>query len=86
MSTGKEKLLKFHDGQYQFKVPFMLYADFESILKPFDERYRDRMKTMKTERKGKASNTEKINTHVPSEWFVHSTFAYRDVPEPLKMC
>ena len=36
MRTKKERLLKFHDGQYQFKVPFMLYADFESILKPVD--------------------------------------------------
>ena len=76
MPTEKEKWLKFHDGQYQFKVPFMLYADFESILKPVDERYRDRMNTMKTERKGKAPYTEKINTHLPSGWFVHSTFAY----------
>ena len=40
MPTEKEKWLKFHDGQYQFKVPFMLYADFESILKPVDEQYR----------------------------------------------
>ena len=40
----------------------MLYADFESILKPVDEWYRDRMDTMKTERKGKAPHTEKINT------------------------
>ena len=47
MPTEKEKWLKFRDGQYQFKVPFMLYADFESILKPVDERYRDRMNTMK---------------------------------------
>ena len=63
----------------------MLYADFESILKPVDERYRDKMNTMKAGRKGKASYTEKINTHVPSGWCVHSTFAYGDVPNPLKM-
>ena len=63
----------------------MLYADFESILKPVDERYRDRMNTMKTERKDKALYAEKINTHVPSGWCVHSTFAYEDVPDPLKM-
>ena len=31
MPTEEEKWLKFHDGQYQFKVPFMLCADFESI-------------------------------------------------------
>ena len=71
--------------QYQFKVPFMLYADFESILKPVDERYRDRMNTMKAGWKGKAPYTEKINTHVPSGWCVHSTFAYGDVSDPLTL-
>ena len=50
MPTEKEKWLKFHDGQYQFKAPFMLYADFESILKPVDERYRNKMNTVKTEK------------------------------------
>ena len=63
----------------------MPYANFESILKPVNERYRDKMNTMKTERKGKAPYTEKINIHVPSGWYVHSTFAYGDVPDPLKM-
>ena len=66
MPNEKEKCLRFHDGQYQFMVPFMLYADIECILKPVDQRYRDRMNTMKTEIKGKASYTEKKNTHVPS--------------------
>ena len=48
MSLGKEKWLTFHYGQYQFKVPFMLYADFESILKPVHEQYREKMNKMKT--------------------------------------
>ena len=26
--------VEFHDGQNQFKVPFVMYADFEAILKP----------------------------------------------------
>ena len=77
MPTEKEKWLKFHDGQYQF----MLYADFESILKPVDEQYRGKTNRMKTERKDKAPYTEKINTHVPSGWCVHSTFAYGDAPD-----
>ena len=85
MPTEKEKLVKFHDGQYQFMLPFMLYADLESILKPVDERYRNKMNKMKTERKGKAPYMEEINTHVPSGWCVNSTFTYGDVPEPLKM-
>ena len=85
MSGEEKKSLKFHDGQYQFKVPFMLCADFGSILKPVDERYRDRMDTMRTDRKVKASYTEKIYRHVPSGWCVHTTFAYADVPDPSKM-
>ena len=60
MPNEKEKWLKFHDGQYQFEVPFMLYADFESILQPVNEQYRDKINAMKAERKGKAPCTEKI--------------------------
>ena len=63
----------------------MLYADFESILKPVDDRYKDKMNAMKAERKSKASYTEKISKHVPSGWCVHITFSYGDVPVPLKM-
>ena len=44
----------------------MLYANFESIVKLVNERYRDKMNTMKAERIGKASYREKVNTHVPS--------------------
>ena len=65
--------------------PFMQYADFKSILEPVDERYRDKMHTMKTEGRGKAPYTKKITTHVPSGWCVHSTFAHGYVPDPLKM-
>ena len=28
--------IEFKDGQNQFKVPFIMYADFESILDPMD--------------------------------------------------
>ena len=40
---------------------------------------------MKADGKGKAPYTENINRHVPSGWCIHSTFAYGDVPDPLKM-
>ena len=63
----------------------MLYADFESIGRPVDERYRDKMNRMKAERKSKAPYTEKISKHVPSGWCVHRTFTYGDVPDSLKM-
>ena len=85
ISNAEEKWLKCHDGQCQFKVPFMIYADFESILKPVDERYRDKMNRMKAGKKGKVPYTEKINIHVLSGWCAHRTLAYGDVPNPLKM-
>ena len=66
MPSEKEKWLKLHDGQYQFKVPFMLYVDFESILNEVQDKYREEMNKMKTERKGKTPYTEKINTNVLS--------------------
>ena len=28
--------IEFKDGQNQFRVPFIMYADFESILEPMD--------------------------------------------------
>ena len=40
MPSKNEKWLKFHRGQYKFKVLFILCADFENILKPVDEPYR----------------------------------------------
>ena len=85
MPEEKDKWLRFHDDQCQFKVPFILYADFESILKAVGERYKDKMGRIKAERKGGASFTDKINTHVPSWWCVYSKFAYGDVPDPLEL-
>ena len=75
MPSEKEKWLKFHDGQYQFNVLFMLYADFESILKPLDDQCRWNMNQLNTERKCKTPYREKFSTHIPSGWSLHGTFA-----------
>ena len=50
-----------------------------------DESYNAKMSRMKAERKGKTSFTEKVNTHIPSGWCVYSKFAYRELPDPLKL-
>ena len=52
MPTEK-KWLKCHDGQHQFMLPFMLYAEFESVLKPVDEQYRDQINRMKLREKAR---------------------------------
>ena len=85
MPSKKEKWLEFHDRQYQFKFPLLLYADFESILKRIDEQYNKKMIKMKTNRRGKTTYTEKTNTHVPSGWCVHNAFAFGCIPDPLKL-
>ena len=33
----KNSFIRFHSGQYQFKVPFVIYADFEAILQGLEE-------------------------------------------------
>ena len=97
MPSCKEKWIKYCDGQNQFKVPLTMYADFESILKPMDERYKEKMKAKRAKRAKRAeqrkqagksyikSYTEHINQHVPSGFAVFSKFAYGDVPDPLKI-
>ena len=69
-----------------FKVSFTLDADFESILKSADEKYREKMNEMKTEQKVKTPYTEQLTTYVPPGWCVPSTFAYGDVLGPMEIC
>lgn len=85
MPSEKEKWLEFHDGQYQFKVQFIPYGVFESILKPVDENYKEKMTQIKKEKKGKTPYTKKISTHVPSGQCLRSMFSYGDVLDLMKM-
>ena len=59
--------VEFKDGQNQFKVPIIMYADFESILEPMDP-----------VEPGSPSQpyTNEVNQHTPSGWCVYSNFAY----------
>ena len=67
--------VEFKDGQNQFRVPFIMYADFESILEPMDP-----------VKLGSPSQpyTKEVNQHTPSGWCVYSKFAYGDVDNPLR--
>ena len=68
-------LVKFKSGQYQFKVPFIMYADFESILKPIQA----------TNPNPESLYTKVINQHIPSGFCVNSKFAYGKVENPSKL-
>ena len=67
--------IEFKDGQNQFKVRFIMYADFESILELMDHGSSDPTKPY----------TNEVNQHTPSDWCVYSKFAYREVVTPLRI-
>ena len=70
---NKKPIVKYSDGQYQFKVPFMMYADFESILE----------KVEGASDNPNVSSAREVNVHKPSGWCVCSKFAYGVVDNPL---
>ena len=69
---NKDPIVKYSDGQYQFKVLFMMYADFESILEPVQGASND----------PNISSTRGVNVHTPFGWCVYSKFASGDVTNP----
>ena len=71
----KRPIVEYSDGQFQFKVPFIMYADFESILEPIQGPLNDPT----------ISSTRGVNNHVPSGWCICSEFAYKEVKDPLRL-
>ena len=71
----KDPIVQYSDGQFQFKVPFIMYADFESILEPIQGPGNN----------PRISSTRGVNIHTPSGWCVRSEFAYGKVKDPLKL-
>ena len=67
--------VEFKDGRNQFRVPFIMHTDFESILEPMDP-----------VEPGSPSQpyTNEVNQHTPSGWCVYSKFAYGDFDNPLR--
>ena len=70
---NKKPIVEYSDGQYQFKVPFMMYADFESILEPIQGASNNH----------NVSSTRGANIHMPSGWCIYSKFAYGNVINSL---
>ena len=71
----KGSTVEFCDGQDQFTVPFIMYADFESILEPI----------LGPNPGPVGPYTSEVTKHSPSGWRVYSKFAYREVKDPLKL-
>ena len=70
MPTKGKSIVKYTDGQYQFKVLFVIYADLESIVVPVSS---------------SANNpTREINIHESSGWCMNSTFSYSNIVKELQ--
>ena len=72
---SKGSTVEFYDRQNQFKVPFIMYTDFEAILEPIQGPSQD----------PKESYTKKVHQHIPPGYCVYSKFAYGEVETPLKL-
>ena len=70
---NRKSIVQYSDGQYQFKVPFMMYADFESIPEPIQG----------ASNNPNISSTRGVNIHTPSGWCVYSHFSYGNLTKPL---
>ena len=79
--------VEFCNGQNQFKVPFIMYADFESILEPMGPQgpgsLRDPIESPNPDPNQPYS--QRVNQHVSSGWCVYSKFVYGEVKDPLKL-
>ena len=73
----ENSFVRFHSGQYQFKVPFTIYSDFKAILQISEE---------ETELDPEAPYTKGINCHIPSGFCTYSTCAYGEVLSGQKLC
>ena len=56
MPKEDNKILKYNHGEKSMKVPFVIYADLESLLEKMNTCHNDHKK----------SSTTKINKHTPS--------------------
>ena len=79
----KGSTVEFYDGQNQFRVPFMMYADFEVILEPIQGPSPDSNQPCAKGTAPTGPYTSEVNQHIPSGWCVYSKFAYGEVKDPL---
>ena len=66
MPEEYNKILKYNEGEKSMKVPFIIYADLESLFEKMNTCHNNPEK----------SSTTKINKHTPSDYslFTHCSF------------
>ena len=75
---SKGSVMEFYDGQNQFRVPFMMYLDFEAIFEPIQGPHEHSPDPNEP-------YTKEVNWHILSGYCVYSKFAYGEVENPLRL-
>ena len=68
--------MRFHSGQYKFKVPFIIYADFKKILQSSEE---------ETDPDPLSTYMRGISHYILSRFCTYTTFAYGEVKDPTRL-
>ena len=78
--------IEFKDGQNQFKVPFIMYTDFESILESMGPQGLGSLSDPIESPNPNPNQpyTNEVNQHTPSGRCVYSKIAYGDVDNPVR--
>ena len=82
----KRPIVEYSNGQHHFKVPFIMYADFESILEPIGSP--QGTPGLRSDPIQGAinypnySSTRGVSIHTPSGWCLNSKFAYGNLENP----
>ena len=72
----ENSFMRFHSGQYQVNVPFVIYTDFDVFLQGSEE---------ETKPDPLSSYTRDINHHIPFRFCPYLTFTYGEVEDPLRL-
>ena len=80
---SKDKTLKFKNFTRKLKLPYAIYADFESILKPISSCVPSEKCICKSECKCKISFTNKYQRHIPSSFCIYVKSIYNNIKYPL---
>ena len=66
MPTDKNNIIKYNQGDESLKLPFIIYADLECILKKIDT----------CQNNPDLSSTTKINQHIPSGYSIYNSCSF----------
>ena len=66
MRTDKNNIIKYNQDDKSLKLPFMIYADLECLLKKIDT----------CQNNPDLSSTTKINQHIPSGYSIYTSCSF----------